>query len=221
MRTTTTMAALGVLAAVLAACGGGGDDDEEADTTTTEDTTTTTALDTTGFAAFSWSSPQPLGVGLDWTMADCEGDEPKLCLTHPDGRHATVEHLRFQGEIAAVEISAHATKFVEEFTKDRTTGCGSGYQVIPEEPEHLFLADGPALRYGFSGGAGGPSGSITERTIQWGAIREGTLVLVTISGYDPGSCLSPEGEGTRDDVEELLPGIEALITAIGMPTTWP
>lgn len=208
-----------VLALVLLACGGG--DDDGADTTTSAPTTTTTALDTTGFDQFDWRNPQPLAVGHGWTLADCEGDEPLLCLTHDDGRTARLEHRRFQGEIAQVEITAHAARFVEEFTKDRTAGCGSGYQVVPEEHEHLFLADGPALRYGFSGGAGGTASVITERTLQWGALRDGTLVLVTLSGYNPGSCLSPEGEGLLDDLEELVPSIDALLTAAGMPTTWP
>ena len=211
------LAAAGLTCAVLLAACGGGDDDEAADrSTTTEEPTTTTTVDTTGFDAFDWLAPQPIAIGNDWTIADCEGDGPLLCLTHEDGRYAKVEYLRFVSP-AGTDVDAHAQRFFEDFTTDRRQGCGEGYQMVQEPVLHLESKDGPVVRYGFSGGFGGSAGSITERTIQWAGARGDGLVLVTLSAYDPGACISPEGEGTLDSLEEVLPGLSALVEKAGLP----
>ncbi len=43
------------------------------------------------------------------------------------------------------------------------------------------------------------------------------LVILTLSAYDPGACVSPVGEGTLEDQEEVLPGIHRLVLASGLP----
>ena len=79
---------------------------------------------------------------------------------------------------------------------------------------HWTLRHRNARRYGFTGGAqGSPT---TEHTVQWAGIRGDALAIITISVYDPGSCIVPDGEGTVQDLEEVQPGIDALVEASGL-----
>jgi hypothetical protein len=203
--------ALVCLALVLtAACGG---DDEEPPSTTAPTTSTTLPAMP---ADFDWWHPTarvPLGGG--WTFGACEGDDPSLCYEHPDGRHGIVELFRLNAG-PDFDLNDWAARFVSDFVDDRTKGCGASYRVEAEPIEALDLPDGPVRRYGFAGGAEGAPN--TERTIQWAGVRgDGVLVIVVLSGYDPGSCVAGEGEGTLQDQEEVVPGIQALLLASGLP----
>ena len=201
---------LACLALVLTTgCGG---DDDAAPSTTREATTTTIPA---APADFDWWHPVgtvPLGGG--WALGPCEGDDPTLCYEHPDGRHGIIELFRFSAP-ADFNLNAHASQFVSDFVADRKAGCGEAYRVDAEPIDAFELPDGPARRYGFAGGASGAPN--TERTIQWAGVREGVLVIVVLTGYDPGSCVPAEGEGTLDDQDEVLPGVQALIEASGLP----
>jgi hypothetical protein len=98
---------------------------------------------------------------------------------------------------------------------DRKAGCGDAYRVEAEPIDAYDVPGGPVRRYGFAGGAEGAPN--TERTLQWAGLRDGVLVIVVLTGYDPGSCVAGEGEGTLVDQEEVLPGLQALIEASGLP----
>jgi hypothetical protein len=192
-----------------AACGGGDDD-----TSAPPPSTTTTTLPDMPADYDWWHPPDEVSLGGEWVLKPCEGDDPTLCYEHADGRRGTVELYRFAAP-ADPNLNAHAAKFVEDFLADRRAGCGAEYRVTAEPIDPLELPDGPGRRYGFAGGATGAPD--TERTIQWAGIRDIALVIVTISAYDPGACVAAEGEGTLEDLEEILPGLHALIQASGLP----
>jgi hypothetical protein len=206
--------AVGLLPALLllAVAGCGGDDDDDSSSDTAERTTTTLAPMP---ADFDWWNPAgelPLGDG--WVLHACEGEDGTLCFEHPGGRSGILELFRFDAP-ADFNINAHAARFVEDFRNDRTLGCGAEYRVEPEPIEALDLPDGPARRYGFHGGA---QGSVdTERTIQWAGLRGTSLVIVTLSGYDPGSCVAALDEATLEEQAAVLDGVHALILAAGLP----
>jgi hypothetical protein len=214
--------ALAAAALLIAACG----DDGSTRTVTTEATTTTLPPMP---ADFDWWDPSPTPIGGGWVVERCTDDllpqsvrttidaaknRPVLCIDHPDGRHAIVRLFRFQAP-ADGDLNAHAGRFVDDFVADRKQGCGEGYRVKadPIVPEHAV--DGDLRRYGFTGGATGAG--TTEHTVQWAGIRGPALEIITISVYDPGSCIVPDGEGTLQDLEEVLPGFDALVQAVGMP----
>jgi hypothetical protein len=207
---------------VPAACGGGGA--KEAATTTTSTIATTTTLPAMP-ADFNWWAPaSPTALGHGWTVGPCTGrPEPTskgkgLCLDNKDGRQAVVEHFRFAAP-ADGNLNAHAAQFLDDFRKDRKTGCGEGYEMEAEPLIAFDLRDGQAKRYGFIGGySGAPK---TERTVQWAGIRGPALVIVTISGYDPGSCIPNTGQATLGDLDQLVPGLNALIVAAGLPPLHP
>lgn len=219
--------ALAVLAALpLAACGGGDDDDGDRGEPADRSSTTVTLPPMP--ADFDWWDPSPTPIGRGWILQRCTEDllpasvrttvagapPSVLCFDHPDGRHGIVRLFRFLAP-ADGDLNAHAARFVDEFIADRKQGCGEAYVVKAEPIVALDLPDGPARRYGFTGGASGAG--TTERTVQWAGIRGGAIEIVTISVYDPGSCIVPDGEGTLAALEEVLPGIDALLTAAGLP----
>jgi hypothetical protein len=196
------------LALVLAACGG---DDDGSSSDTTERTTTTLPVMP---ADFDWWNPVEVPLGDDWVLHACEGEDTSLCFEHPEGGSGVLELFRFDAP-ADFNINAHAARFVEDFRNDRRLGCGVEYRVEPEPIEALELPDGPARRYGFHGGS---QGSVdTERTIQWAGLRGTSLVIVTLSGYDPGSCVAALDEATLEEMTAVLDGIHALVLAAGLP----
>lgn len=202
-----------LLLVAAAGCSGGDDDDGGAGSDTTERTTTTVPAMP---ADFDWWNPAgevPLGDG--WVLRACEGDDGTLCFEHPEGRTGIIELFRFDAP-ADLNINAHAARFVEDFRNDRKLGCGAEYRVEPEAIEALELPDGPARRYGFRGGA---QGSVdTERTIQWAGLRGTSLVIITLSGYDPGSCVAALDEATLEEQAAVLDAVHALVLAAGLPT---
>jgi hypothetical protein len=203
-----------------AACGGG----SKGDSTTTSTIATTTTLPAMP-ADFNWWTPAaPVALGRGWTIGVCTKTTTstsrgkRLCLENEDGREATVEHFRFRAP-ADGDLNTHAAQFVQDFIEDRKKGCGEAYRVDADPIVALDLKDGPAKRYGFIGGsAGAPD---TERTVQWAGIRDGVLVILTLSGYDPGSCIPNTGQGTLNDLDQVIPGLNKLVLASGLPPVQP
>jgi hypothetical protein len=205
------LTAVGALALLLAACGGGDDDAESTASTAPSTTTTLPAMPTD----YDWWHPAGnVDLGGGWELSACPGDDPTLCYAHEDGRHGIVELFRFSAP-ADFNLNSHAQTFVSDFVEDRQNGCGASYRVQAEPIDALELPDGPARRYGFSGGAA--SAPDTERTLQWAGLRDGVLIIVVLTGYDPGSCVAGEGEGTLADQAEIVDSLQALMLASGLP----
>jgi hypothetical protein len=214
------LAALVTVPLLAAACGGG--DDSAATTTSTSTTMPQMPSD------FSWWDPSPTPIGGGWVLERCTDDQlpasvrsttiankPRsvLCFDHPDGRHGLLKMFRFQAP-ADGDLNAQAARFVDDFVSDRKQGCGENYVVKADPITPLTLSDGEARRYGFTGGAQGSP--VTEHTVQWAGIRGPALEIITISVYDPGSCIVPDGEGTLEDLDQVQPGIDALVEASGL-----
>ena len=217
MRTRPLTWGLITLPVLLAtvACGSGGG----SAATTTSTIATTTTLPAMP-ADFNWWTPTPTPIGHGWTIGPCTaGEAPAskgkaLCLTSKGGHDAVVEHFRFAAP-ADGNLNHHAAQFVEDFRADRQAGCGEAYILEADPILALDLRDGPAKRYGFTGAyRGAPK---TERTVQWAGIRGPALVIISISGYDPGSCIPNTGQGTLQDLDEIIPGLNALVLSAGLP----
>ena len=163
--TSLNLAALALAALALAplvACGS--DDGPTADATTTSTSTTLPAMP----ADFDWWDPSPTPIGHGWVLERCtedllpatvrttvKGAPPSvLCFDNPDGRHGIVRLFRFLAPDDG-DVNAHAARFVDDFIADRKQGCGEAYVVKAEPIVGLDLVDGPARRYGFTGGASG------------------------------------------------------------------
>ena len=200
------------LALVAAACS---DDDDAA-----PPTTTTTAP--APAVAIEWNSLGTVDLGDGWSLADAEGDAPIVAIRRDGEPVGIIELLMFpvdsldavadnldDGEDAA--LAAHAAEFLDALGADRAEGCGDDYGFVIEPAELFDAGDGRAVRYGFTGAP--PGEPVSERTIQWAAVRDDRLVLVQVSAYDPGACVAPGEELTVADLAEVEPLLAPAIEA--------
>lgn len=167
-----------------------------------------------------WSAIERVDLGDGWTLEDGPGDAPYAAIRR-DGADvgivelnaypvaslgAVVEHLG-EGETAALD--AHVDDFLGAIAEDRARGCGADYSFEPEPRRNVQVSDGAAVRYGFAGGR--PGEAVSERTLQWAAIRGDVLVLVNVAAYDPSSCISTEG---AELTVEALAASDDLLTEV-------
>ena len=207
----------GVAAAALSAC--------SSDHQAVSASTTTTVAPT---AAIDWTAPAPTDVGQGWSVRDCEGDAPLVCVDRDGAPAGVLEIGRFpldslsevvaarqqDGDRAALDTQAKV--FLRDLSADRKEGCGIGYGIAPAPVAHLRAADGPVVRYGFTGT--GDDGSPSERIVQYAGIRGTTLVILTANAYDVGGCLPPEGTAfTSGLLAEFEPQLEAAVKTSPFP----
>jgi hypothetical protein len=217
-----TVGLLGAAALLTAACGGGGSKDGATTSTKATTATTTPALP----ATFDWWAPQTTQLGHGWTVGPCAPAQlvpstpggKVLCLNDEDGRQAVIAHFRLTPP-ADGQVSSFTTRFKQEIATDRKAGCGSGYRIEDEPPVPLTPPDGDARRFGFT--AGFNNAPDTERTVEWAGIRGASLVVLSIVGYDPGSCLQNTGQGSLADLRQLVPAIDRLVLKFGLPPLTP
>lgn len=225
-------AVVGVLA-LTAACGGDGDGGNTGDGGGGDDrpgaaTTSTAVADAADVPTIDdWLDPElSVDLGRGFRLTHCEGDAPVLCVTGDGEDRGIVELSSFpvesldevraalpRGPKAALE--AHVGDYLASLREDRENGCGAGYVVTPLPTTVTEGADGPVASYGFTGARRGEA--VSERTVQWAALRGDNLVLVNLSGYDEGSCVPAEGEGTVADVVALEPRLRPVIEANPLP----
>jgi hypothetical protein len=208
VRTLLRRLALGAAVVVAAACGADGDD-ASAPTTTAE----------VPAATIEWTSVGTVGLGGGWSLTDAAGDAALVAIlrngvevgilelyAYPVSSLDAVEAHLDEGEDAA--LTAHVDDFVTAMATDRAIGCDPAYEVVPTDAVHMEVGDGRAVRYGFTGAM--PAGAVTERSLQWAAIRGEALVLVNVAAYDDGSCIPTDG--AELSVSELA-AVEARLAA--------
>jgi hypothetical protein len=208
---------LAVALLLAAACSGGGGE---------EGAGTTTSTPATG--AIDWRHPEPLDAGDGWRLDDCEGDAPIVCVDRdgePAGFLEVVEFPVASFDVMAepladgdddAALDALASSFGTDLAADRSLGCGEGYVVDPLPVTHLTTGDGPAVRYGLVGTTAG--GEVSERVVQYAAIRGDSLVVLVAAAYDADGCLVAEGEEFAPDVlEAFQPVLDRVVAASPMP----
>jgi hypothetical protein len=204
--------------------GDGGDGGPSATTPTTADEPDEPA----GVAKVDWLSPAlTVDLGGGFTLRHCEGMAPIHCLAK-DGEPAGLVELasypltsvdaiskaRARGDRAALE--AHVEDFLTSFRGDRRQGCGPDYVVTPEPLRFVDAPDGLMANYGFQG-APKAGAAPTERTLQWAGFRGSNLVLLSISAYDPTSCVESGSEGTVAELAEVEPRLRPLVEGNALP----
>ena len=213
------------LGLALSACGGdadgsGSDGGSAATTPTTADEPRVVRVD--------WLDPSlSVDLGGGYTLQHCEGAAPVHCLTK-DGVPAGLLELasypltsldaltkaRARGERVALE--AHVDDFLTSFRADRRQGCGPEYVVTPEPVRFVDAPDGLLASYGFRG-APGDGAAPTERTLQWAGLRGSNLELVSISAFDPTSCVESGSEGTISELQEVETRLRQLVEGNPLP----
>jgi hypothetical protein len=162
---------------------------------------------------FDWASPTPVDLGGGWSVADAEGDGP-FVEVRLDG--AVVGFLEYMHYPYDGTLDEHVADFYEAIGGDRADAPIEGYRFVPDRALHAAAADGPIVRYGFTGTM--PDGGASERTYQWAGIRNGAVVLVSAAANDPGGLFPPEGtEFTTAQLESVVDRLDRLVRASGLP----
>lgn len=212
---------------VTAACGGEGDGEGGGADRPAASTTTAAAGDADVAEVPDWLARDlSVDLGGGFQLAHCEGDAPVLCFSSDGEQRGIIELSSFpvsslpeveealpRGEKAALE--AHVDDYVASLRADRVAGCGDGYTVTPLPVQVADGPEGSVISYGFTGARRGEA--VSERTVQWAAIRGDQLVLLNLSGYDEGACVPAEGEGTVRDVVAVERWLRPVAEANPLP----
>lgn len=154
MKTTTIIAGAALTALLLAACGTA-PADEVPDV----------------------GDPDP---SLTWTVDDCEGDAPILCVTDGDRTVGTVEYVQYPSE-GDTDLRARVADFHATFEADRGAAYGPDHTFGTTGPAEVSVAGLPGLRYGFTITA--PDGTEAERHVNYMTLRGDTIHVASASGY--------------------------------------
>ena len=198
-----------VVTVTVAACSGDSDDGAPTSTTPTSVAVATTAPLTV--PAFDWARPRPVDLGGGWSIEDCEGDAPLFCVRRNGEIVGSLEALRFPLEGKPPEQQAAA--FLETFGDDRSKTC-PGHRFVVDAISKMTVADGPAIRYGFTLSNGD---DVVERVVQYAGERDGRHVIIAANAVDEGGCLAREGEFATANLIAFEPRLDALIRASGLP----
>lgn len=181
-------------------------------------------------SVLDWT-PRHVDVDDDrWTVAFCEGDAPILCLTDEAGNRGGVELTTWNAagydvirqawdagadDVGALE--ALAEDHAEIFVADRAEGCGSDYEVVPDEPTVVDMGGHEGLRFGFRGIRDGVT---VEHSLIHAVIVDGLLHLMSTSALADDGCLGREGEFDIATFDAATIGLLGrLASASVLPTT--
>jgi hypothetical protein len=189
MKITTTIAAAVLAALFLAACGAA-PADEIPDVSDPE------------------GDPDP---SLTWTVEDCEGDAPILCVMDGDRVVGTVEYLQFPAE-GETDLRARAADYYDTFEEDRGHAYGDDHTFTAFEPRDVTVGGQPGLRYGFTVTAS--DGLVAERHVIYATVRGDSIHVVGASGYDMGTEFF---DFVPTELQLFEPRLDALVAERPLP----
>ena len=183
------------------------------DETDTDDRAGPPVTQPTPMPTFDWASPTLVDLGGGWSVADAEGDGPFVEVRLDGAVVGFLEYMRYAYDGT---LDEHVADFYDAIGGDRANAPVDGYRFVPDPATHSTAADGPIVRYGFTGTM--PDGSASERTYQWAGIRNGEVVLISAAANDPGGLFPPEGtEFTTAQLESVVDRLDRLVRASGLP----
>lgn len=168
-----------------------------------------------------WATPSTVRLSDRFSLGDCAGDAPLVCVTSGGRVVGALEVLRFPvaslpalaGKAGREALTAHAAAYVASFVEDRRAGCPAGYRVTPA-PARFVAPD--VVAYGFTGTLA--SGAPSERQVQYAGIRGADLVVLSAPAYEAEGCLPPEGDGFDvATLDALVPLLDAVMARSPLP----
>lgn len=165
-------------------------------------------------------------VALDdrWTLTDCEGDAPLLCVDDREGFAGAIEYLTYpQGDPPAAGdeiawLSDALGQFMADLQADRTAGCGPDYVVSHTDPATTTLEGRPAIAYTFTGIDG--EGAVHELGFAVSSIDGHVRQLIAGNAYDAEGCLAGDTDTwTVEQMESFSAHLLTLATGSQLPPT--
>lgn len=173
-----------------------------------------------------WSpDAAPVDLGDGWTVRDCEGDAPLLCVDRDGELVGTLALSSFEPteDLAAADTPEELTDALRAFAEsledgvvqDRAAGCGADY-VVEHEPVAVVTMSGqPGVRYGFRGIE---DGAVTEFVLSYATVVDGQLWIVVAEAATDDGCMASEFDlFTPDDLATFLPRLDAVVAGTVLP----
>lgn len=183
--------------------------------------TTTPTTEASGSLAVSWTGTGAVDLPNGWTVRDCDGDRPQVCIYDEGTFLGDVELLagfplapeEESGEPGAVAIQ-WAQRMVDDFRADRAQGCAA-FRFEPLEVVGARVGGRPGARGGFTLTDG--EGRVVEHVVNHYVVVDGQMTIVNTDAYaTSGGCLPPADDSpsfTPDDLAALDRGILDRIVA--------
>lgn len=206
------------LAVLIGACRSGSNG-ISAPTTIATVTTTTTGVELEPIT-IEWADTSEVVLPNGWTIRDCDGDRPHVCV---------YEGAEFLGDIELLagyplDSDDDATKpravalewarrMIDDFRVDRASGCAD-FTFTPLEVTETIVGGRPGARGGFTLTDGG---GVVEHVINHYVLVDGRMTIINTDAYaTTGGCLPPAEESpsfTPEHLAELDDGILDRIAA--------
>ena len=167
----------------------------------------------------------PVDLGDGWTVRDCEGDAPLLCVDRDGELVGTLALSSFEPteDLAAADTPEELTDALRAFAEsledgvvqDRAAGCGADY-VVEHEPVAVVTMSGqPGVRYGFRGIQ---DEAVTEFVLSYATVADGRLWIVVAEAATDDGCMASEFDlFTPDDLATFLPRLDAVVAGTVLP----
>ncbi len=163
-----------------------------------------------------------------WTIADCEGDAPLLCVGR-EGFDGVVGVLMFEsfpldrglaaadGREAVLEaLRANAQLRMESLVEDRAIGCGPTYDGSVEPMADLLVDGRPGVRSGFRAVQ---DGEVVEHVVTYATVSAGQMWLLVAESARDGSCLDDAEMDlfAPDQLASFVPVLDRVVAGTPLP----
>jgi hypothetical protein len=175
--------------------------------------------------AGSYTEPFSVALANGWTLRDCLGERPTMCLWDGETFVGDVELAdgypldpHEDGLTDAEILAGRAESFLEHFREDRGAGC-EGFAFEADEVTDATVAGQPAVRAAFT--LRSADGTPVERVVNHFLRHGDGIALVTTDAYAAeGGCLPPSDVDASFLPEDLLRfegDLDRIVAATPLP----
>jgi hypothetical protein len=208
---------IGGLAFVGAACSSGS---EETSTPSTVAPTTTAVVNLEPIGV-DWTDTAEVPLPNGWSVRDCEGDRPHVCIYDGAELLGDIELLAGyplstddDASDPAALAAAWARRMIDDFRTDRGNGCAA-FTFSPLEVAELTVGGEQGARGSFT--LTDERGNVVEHVINHYVVIDGRMTIINTDAYAlDGGCLPPADDSpsfTPEHLAELDGGILDRIVA--------
>ena len=169
----------------------------------------------------SWSGPFDARLPNGWTVGDCEGTRPHVCVRDGSRLLGDIELVAgYPLDAADRALSpdriavAWATRMIEHFRVDRADGCPD-FRFTASEVVPVTVAGRPGARGGFTLTDG--AGRVVEKVVNHYLASADSVAIINTDAYArTGGCLGPaeaDPSFVPEDLDSLLSHLDRLVAA--------
>jgi hypothetical protein len=183
-------------------------------------------LDAAEPLAGSYTDAFALTLPTGWTLRDCLGERPTMCVWDGATLLGDIELAEGypldpheDGLTDAALLTGRAVSFLDHFRADRSQGC-QGFTFEADEVTDATVGGVPAVRTGFT--LWSADGVVVERVVSHYLVRDGLVALVSTDAYAAeGGCLPPSDGDDSFAPHDLLrfePVLDRVVADTPLPS---